>query len=62
LIFDSAIRQLVLFSPHAPPGMWMQAGHLSDDGLHPKARGNSHLADQSARALRRMHGPAIIRR
>ena len=62
LISDSAIRQLVLFSPYAPPGMWMKDGHLSDDGLHPNARGNVHLADRAARALRRMYGQAIIRR
>ncbi len=62
LISDSAIRQLVLFSPYAPPGMWMKDAHLSDDGLHPNARGNSHLADQVAQALCRMYGQAIIRR
>lgn len=54
LISDSAIRQLVLFSPYAPPGMWMNDRHLSDDGLHPNALGNSHLADRVADALRRM--------
>lgn len=62
LISDSAIRQLVLFSPYAPPGMWMKDGHLSDDGLHPNARGNLHLADRAAQALRRMYGQGIIRR
>ncbi len=61
LISDSAIRQLVLFSPYSPPGMWMKDGHLSDDGLHPNALGNSHLADRVARALRRMYGAGILR-
>ena len=27
LISDSAIRQLVLFSPYAPPGMWINGSH-----------------------------------
>jgi len=61
LVSDSAIRQLVLFSPCAPPGMWMKDGHLSDDGLHPNARGNIHLADQAAHTLCRMYGPDIYR-
>lgn len=61
LISDSAIRQLVLFSPYAPPGMWIKRAHLSDDGLHPNARGNAHLADRVARTLQRMYGPEILR-
>lgn len=60
LISDAAIRQLVLFSPYAPPGLWMKDGHLSDDGLHPNSQGNLHLADQAARALGRMYGPEIL--
>ncbi len=61
LISDSAIRQLVLFSPYAPPGMWMKEGHLSDDGLHPNARGNAHLAEQATCALRHLYGPEVLR-
>ena len=61
LIADSAIRQLVLFSPFAPPGMWMTDGHLSDDGLHPNARGNEHLAECVEGALCRMYGLAVLR-
>lgn len=59
LISDSAIRQLVLFSPIAPPGMWFTAGHLSDDGLHPNSAGNAHLAACVAAHLVRMYGQGI---
>jgi lysophospholipase L1-like esterase len=61
LISDSAIRSLVLWSPHAPPGMWTGGPHLSEDGLHPNAEGNQYLAQCVARALRRMYGDEIIR-
>jgi hypothetical protein len=61
LISDSAIRQLVLFSPYAPPGMWINGNHLSDDGLHPNSRGNEHLANRVARSLSRIFGQAIRR-
>ena len=45
LIPDTAIRRLVLWSPHAPPGMWLRPeSRLSDDGLHPNAQGNRMLA------------------
>jgi acyl-CoA thioesterase I len=61
LISDSAIRKLVLFSPYAPPGMWINGKHLSDDGLHPNSRGNAHLATCVARSLSRIYGQAIER-
>lgn len=61
LISDSAIRQLVLFSPYAPPGMWIKGRHLSDDGLHPNSRGNAHLANCVARSLSRIYGREIWR-
>jgi lysophospholipase L1-like esterase len=61
LVPDSAIRSLVLWSPHAPPGMWTDGPHLSDDGLHPNAHGNRHLARRVADALRRMYGDDILR-
>ena len=61
LISDSAIRQLVLFSPFAPPGMWIIGKHLSDDGLHPDSRGNAHMADRVARSLSRIYGQDIRR-
>jgi len=56
LISDSAIRQLVLWSPIAPPGIWLPDSHLSDDGLHTNARGSEFLARHVARALQRMYG------
>jgi lysophospholipase L1-like esterase len=59
LISDSAVRQLVLFSPYAPPGMWIGGRYLSDDGLHPNARGNAHLANCVARSLSRIYGRQI---
>lgn len=46
LLEDSAIRQLVLWSPIAPPGMWLPDSHLSDDGLHPNSRGQHYLAER----------------
>jgi len=60
LIPDSAIRNLVLFSPHAPPGMWIGEPHLSDDGLHPNANGNTYLAERVAKTLADMYGLDIL--
>ncbi len=61
LISDTTIRRWVLFSPMAPPGRWLgTAWHLSDDGLHPNARGNRILARRVARALERRFGPEIL--
>jgi lysophospholipase L1-like esterase len=57
LIPDTAIRMMTLRSPMAPPGQWFpQKWHLSDDGLHPNARGNQFLARSVADALVRMYG------
>ena len=58
---DGAIRQLVLWSPHAPPGMWLGEPYCSDDGLHPNAAGNELLATRVADALERLFGPQIRR-
>lgn len=45
LISDTMIRKLVLFSPFAPPGLWLPDEYrLSDDGLHPNEAGNAMLA------------------
>ncbi len=61
LIPDTPIRKFVLFSPRAPPGMWIASKwHLSDDGLHPNARGNRLLAEYVAEALVRLAGPGIL--
>lgn len=51
LIADTAIRWLVLWSPDAPPGMWMSQGHLSEDGLHPNSLGNRLLAESVANVI-----------
>ncbi len=59
LVPDSGIRQLVLWSPIAPPGMWLPDSHLSDDGIHTNRRGNVYLARYVASALEAMYGPAI---
>jgi acyl-CoA thioesterase I len=59
LISDGAIRSLVLRSPWFP----VRLGEpLSDDGLHPNAAGNVHLARAAAAALERVYGPAALRR
>ena len=60
LISDTPLRELVLFSPYAPPGMFLdRRRHLSDDGLHPNERGNGLLAGQVACALERIYGPRV---
>ena len=61
LISDTAIRELVLWSPFALPGMWLRPeSRLSDDGLHPNARGNQALAEYVAKALTRLYGPEVL--
>jgi len=61
MISDTPIRKLVLWGPYAPPGMWLgRRWHLSDDGLHPNARGNRVLAEEVAAALARRFGPRIM--
>jgi lysophospholipase L1-like esterase len=60
LVPDTPIRYLVFGSPVAPPGMWLPRDqHLSDDGLHPNARGNEVLADFVAATLVRLYGPEV---
>jgi lysophospholipase L1-like esterase len=60
LIPDTAIRRLVLWSPWALPGIWLPPeSHLSNDGLHPNARGNRVLAQYVADTLQRMYGPGV---
>jgi lysophospholipase L1-like esterase len=62
LIPDTAIRQLVAWSPFAPPGIWMGGPYLSDDGLHPNDLGNEKLARDVAAALVRVFGEEILSR
>lgn len=60
LISDSVLRRFVLLGPYAPPGMWLpREWQLSDDGLHPNARGNEVLADDVRDALVRVFGAEI---
>ncbi len=59
LVSDTSIRQLVLWSPVAPPGMWLPQSHLSDDGIHTNARGNKYIARRVAKALARMYGNQV---
>jgi lysophospholipase L1-like esterase len=62
LVADTPIRKLVIWSPFAPPGMWMQsANYLSDDGLHPNAGGNRELARAVSEALAEVFGGEILR-
>lgn len=61
LISDTWLRQIVLRSPIAPPGRWMNpASHLSDDGIHSNARGSVRIAKRVAQALSRMYGDAAL--
>ncbi|NLS96561.1 MAG: lysophospholipase [Planctomycetaceae bacterium] len=62
LVSDTTLRWFVLFGPYAPPGMWLpREWHLSDDGLHPNARGNELLARRVNDALVAIFGPQIER-
>lgn len=56
LVPDTVIREFVLYSPYAPPGIWTGGPYLSDDGLHPNARGNEFMARHVAGALARLFG------
>jgi len=56
LVSDGTIRQLVLWSPYAPPGMFVSAAsRLSDDGLHPNGNGNRYMAERVQEALERIY-------
>lgn len=59
LVPDTPIRQFVLSSPVAPPGIWLGAPYLSDDGLHPNHRGNALLARRVLAALGRIYGASL---
>ena len=63
LITDTSIRNLVLWSAYAPPGMWCNAStHLSVDGLHPNTLGNAYLANRVVTTLTGMYGPEIVKK
>jgi lysophospholipase L1-like esterase len=59
IVPDSGIRQLVLFSPIVPPGMWMRGYRLSDDGIHSTTRGSLLLARYVAASLERLYGKQV---
>ena len=53
LIPDTIIRRFVYFSAIAPPCYWMDPSqHLSNDGLHPNARGQVEFAKVVADAIK----------
>ncbi len=60
LIPDGMIRQLIIWSPFCPPGMWMPQSRLSDDGIHSNALGGQTMARQVAIAIEKVVGPEII--
>jgi lysophospholipase L1-like esterase len=55
LVSDTPVRKLILGSPYTPLGL-RPAWRLSDDGLHPNARGNRVLAEAVAEAVVRVLG------
>jgi lysophospholipase L1-like esterase len=61
LIPDTAIRKLVFCSPYFPPCRWGWLPQLSDDGIHPNARGNQSLAAAVRDAIRELDLPATTR-
>ncbi len=54
LVADTWLRQVVLMSPIAPPGMWMPNSRLSDDGIHSNTRGSRTIARHVAHAIQAM--------
>ncbi|WP_253155000.1 GDSL-type esterase/lipase family protein [Stieleria tagensis] len=61
LVDDRWLRQIVLMSPAAPPGMWMKDHQLSDDGIHSNARGSLAIARNVADAIVKLYGPQVLR-
>jgi lysophospholipase L1-like esterase len=61
LVADTAVRKLVLESPAGPIGVWTGGPFLSDDGLHPNARGDAFLAHCVAQALANLYGREVLR-
>ncbi|TWT83190.1 Acyl-CoA thioesterase I precursor [Planctomycetes bacterium CA13] len=61
LVADTWLRQIVVMSPIAPPGMWMPASQLSDDGIHSNPRGSEAIAKRVAGTLQTMYGDAVLK-
>lgn len=59
LVADTWLRQIVVMSPVAPPGMWMPKSQLSDDGIHSNPAGSKAIAVRVAEALQKMVGDDI---
>jgi len=61
LVPDSIFRYLVLWGPHAPPGIWLsKQSRMSDDGIHPNRRGDAYLAHRVAAKLATLYGDEIL--
>ncbi|MEM9588388.1 MAG: GDSL-type esterase/lipase family protein [Planctomycetota bacterium] len=61
LISDDWLRQIVLMSPVAPPGMWMPGAQLSDDGIHSNQRGSLAIAHRVRDSLVDLYGSDVVR-
>ena len=59
LVPDTPVRRLVLQNRYSPLDVVFPNSRLSEDGIHPNARGNRLLAEWVAGALRRLYGPAV---
>jgi lysophospholipase L1-like esterase len=62
LVADTPIRKLVFWGPDALGKLFGSNSQLSDDGLHPNARGDRLLAEYVRAALVRMYGPEVFDR
>lgn len=60
LVPDTWLRQIVIFSPVAPPGKWLPDWQLSDDGIHSNPKGSKAIAKRVADAIRAVFGDQAI--
>lgn len=61
LCFPHWLRHIVLMSPAAPPGMWMESKQLSDDGIHSNPKGSRAIAQFAADALVQLYGNQVLK-
>lgn len=59
LVHDGMIRQLVIWSPVCPPGMWFPKSRLSDDGIHSNSLGSQAMARRVEKVIVQMVGNEI---